>query len=128
MRHAAPLRMSQGELLAERMANAIGSWAFILGQAFVMALWIGFNTLQATQVLHWDQYPFVFLNLAMSAEAAFTGPVLLIAANIGSRRDRVLWERIAGVEQKVERHQRDELQALRSIDTRLADFQARLPA
>ena len=79
---------ARGARLAEQTAGAVGSWTFIGAQAGVMALWVLINTLQLTHVVHFDTYPFVFLNLAMSAEAAFTGPVLLIAANVGAGRDR----------------------------------------
>ena len=86
--------VSAGLLLAERVACAVGSWAFIGAQAAIMALWVLINTLAFTGALHFDEYPFVFLNLAMSAEAAFTGPVLLIAANFGAIRDHQQADRI----------------------------------
>ncbi len=86
--------VSDGQLLAERVAGAVGSWGFIGAQAALMALWVLINTLAFTGALHFDQYPFVFLNLAMSAEAAFTGPVLLIAANFGAVRDHQQADRI----------------------------------
>jgi uncharacterized membrane protein len=85
---------STGQRLAEHVAAFVGSWAFISAQAAVMALWVLVNTLTFTGVLHFDEYPFVFLNLAMSAEAAFTGPILLIAANVGAMRDHKQSDRI----------------------------------
>jgi uncharacterized membrane protein len=83
-----------GQILAEKVAGSIGSWRFIGAQAGVMAIWVLINTLAFFNVIHFDTYPFVFLNLAMSAEAAFTGPVLLIAANVGAIRDHAQSSRI----------------------------------
>ena len=105
MRYVAPLQQRlrahahwpllptpDGQQLAERVAAFVGSWRFILLQAAVMAVWVLLNTLLVA--LRFDGYPFVFLNLAMSAEAAFTGPVLLIAANVGALRDHAQYDRI----------------------------------
>lgn len=83
-----------GQRMAESVAAAIGSWPFIAAQASAMAVWVLINTLAFTHVIHFDGYPFVFLNLAMSAEAAFTGPILLIAANVGAARDHIQSNRI----------------------------------
>ena len=88
------LPTADGQRVAERTASLIGSWRFIGAQAGVMAVWVLINTLALFRVIHFDAYPFVFLNLAMSAEAAFTGPVLLIAANAGALRDHAQYDRI----------------------------------
>ena len=86
--------VSSGQHLAEQVAGGVGSWGFIAAQAAIIGAWIVFNTLVITQAIHFDQYPFVFLNLAMSAEAAFTGPILLIAANAGAARDHRQADRV----------------------------------
>ncbi len=86
--------LPSGQRVAEQVAGSIGSWVFIGAQAVAMMIWVLINSLTFTRVLHFDQYPFVFLNLAMSAEAAFTGPVLLIAANVGAIRDHAQADRI----------------------------------
>lgn len=81
-----------GVRLAARVSDAVGRWSFIVAQAVVMAVWVAFNVLVLTERLRFDPYPFVLLNLGMSAEAAFTGPILLIAANVAAGRDRRLAE------------------------------------
>ncbi len=91
-----------GDTLAEDVAGAVGSWRFIIAQGVLMVLWVLVNVLVA--FLRWDGYPFVFLNLAMSAEAAFTGPVLLIAANGASSRDRAQAARIESLERTLDEH------------------------
>lgn len=121
---ALPLPPSpDGQRLAERVAAAVGSWRFIGAQAGVMAVWVLINTLALFRVIHFDTYPFVFLNLAMSAEAAFTGPVLLIAANAGALRDHAQYDRIEHLvtqnEQLTERLATLEQSILARLDARL---------
>ncbi len=73
--------------LADRCAEVIGSWYFIGGQAFILFLWLVINTTVPAK-LKWDKPPFILLNLMLSFQAAFTGPVLLMAANRQSEVDR----------------------------------------
>ena len=81
-----------GQRLAERVAAFVGSWWFLGGQAFFLFLWLVYNTLLFTR--HFDPPPYILLNLLLSFQAAFTGPVLLIAANVGAMRDHLQSDRI----------------------------------
>ncbi|HLZ31159.1 MAG TPA: DUF1003 domain-containing protein [Chloroflexota bacterium] len=80
-----------GQRTAEQMARVIGSWRFLIVQSTLLAAWIIFNT-YALFIEHWDPAPFILLNLMLSFQAAYTGPVLLIAANRSAERDRLLME------------------------------------
>lgn len=71
--------------LADRCAEVIGSWPFIGGQAFGLLLWV---TLNGATLIRADPYPFILLNLLLSTQAAFTGPILLMASNRQSEVDR----------------------------------------
>jgi uncharacterized membrane protein len=52
----------------------MGSWGFVIGQTLFLIAWIVLNsTLNPDQ--QWDSYPFILLNLCLSAQAAFTAPV-----------------------------------------------------
>ena len=73
--------------LADRVAKWIGCWKFVNIQAALFTFWIIWNT-QAPERLRWDPYPFILLNLFMSAEAAFTAPALLMSSNSAAARDR----------------------------------------
>lgn len=86
--------LTRGQRAAETVASTVGSWRFIIAQAVVMGIWVLLNSLQATHTIHFDTFPFVFLNLAMSAEAAFASPVLLIAANVAAARSQQQTDRI----------------------------------
>ena len=70
-------KQSPGDRIADRVATFIGSWAFIIGQTGVMIVWVLINTLALFGLVRFDMYSFVFLNLFMSAEAAFATPLIL---------------------------------------------------
>ena len=93
-------RVTAGQRLAELVAAFVGSWWFLGGQAFFLFLWLIYNTLQFTT--HFDPPPYILLNLLLSFQAAFTGPVLLIAANVGAVRDHQQADRIEHLGQQNE--------------------------
>ncbi|HTI70523.1 MAG TPA: DUF1003 domain-containing protein [Candidatus Limnocylindria bacterium] len=74
---------TRGERIADMIALCIGSWAFILTQAVLLAVWMILNL--TGWLRHWDPYPFILLNLALSFQAAFAGPVLMMSQNRQSR-------------------------------------------
>jgi len=82
---------SFGERLADRMSGVLGSWTFIITQTIFMVVWIIFNAV-AIFKLHWDPYPFIFLNLVLSFQATYAGPILLLAANRHAQKDRLTLE------------------------------------
>lgn len=75
--------LTLGERVADSCVRAMGSWKFIIVQAGFMAAWMALNT--TALVHHWDVYPFVLLNLALSTQAAFAAPLILLA---GRRQDQ----------------------------------------
>ena len=81
-------KRSAGDRIADHVAAFIGSWAFIIGQTGVMVVWVLVNTLALFGLIRFDVYPFVFLNLFMSAEAAFATPLILMSQNRSAERDR----------------------------------------
>ena len=88
-------RATFGEQLADGIASFIGSWRFLIIQTFLVAAWVTINTLQVTGKIHIDPYPYILLNLAFSTQAAYTGPVLLLAGNRQSQKDRLTLEHAA---------------------------------
>ena len=71
-------QLSFGDRSADRMRNGMGSWRFVLGFIAFMAVWATINSLES--IRHWDNYPFILLNLFLSMLAALQGAILLIAA------------------------------------------------
>jgi uncharacterized membrane protein len=91
-----------GERMADKVAGAIGTWRFLIGQGLVIVAWILANILLLLN--HgWDPYPFILLNLMFSIQAAYTGPVLLLAGNRAAQHDRLRLEHTAEVEEAAEK-------------------------
>jgi uncharacterized membrane protein len=70
----------------------MGSWNFIAIQTVIVLLWISGNVLL---FFHFDIYPFILLNLAFSTQAAYAAPLILLAGNRQSLRDRLTLEHAA---------------------------------
>ena len=75
-----------GDRVADAVTTALGSWRFIVAQSVVLAMWIVLNSVG--WFYHWDSAPFILLNLCLSFQAAFTGPVVLLSQNRQSAKDR----------------------------------------
>jgi len=82
-------KMSVGAVVADAVANFIGSWQFIIIQSAIFALWVIFNTVWLFTAYEFDPYPFILFNLFMSAEAAYASPLILMSQNRQSDRDRI---------------------------------------
>ena len=75
-----------GQKVADKMATKVGSWAFLIGQSTVLAGWVGCNLIPGAP--HWDESPFMMLNLVFSFASAYTAPVVLMSQNRQSEEDR----------------------------------------
>jgi uncharacterized membrane protein len=73
--------------IAERVARFIGTARFLVIQSAVVLLWVGYNFI-APRSLRFDNYPFIFLTLALSLQAAYAAPLILLAQNRQDDRDR----------------------------------------
>ena len=86
---AAPL----GARIADRVTGFMGSWRFIIIQTIIVAVWLTANIILLTRPF--DPYPFILLNLAFSTQAAYAAPLILLAGNRASHRDRLTLEHAA---------------------------------
>jgi len=82
--HAESLNFAQR--LADSVANGMGSWRFIIIQTVLVAVWMLLNLIAF--INHWDPYPFIFLNLLFSTQAAYAAPIIMMAQNRQNQRDR----------------------------------------
>jgi len=76
-----------GQRAADWVATAVGSWGFIIGQTILLSFWVVLNI--TAWISHWDPYPFILMNLFLSAQAAFTAPVIMMSQNRQTLRDRL---------------------------------------
>jgi len=83
-KHQASLEF--GQRLADSVANGMGSWRFIIIQTLIVLVWMTLNVIGFKY--HWDIYPFILLNLLFSTQAAYAAPIIMMAQNRQSQRDR----------------------------------------
>ncbi|MCR5877068.1 DUF1003 domain-containing protein [Phenylobacterium sp. J367] len=76
------------ERVADKVAEVGGSWAFIIGFATALLLWMGWNVATKGFGLDFDPYPFIFLNLLLSTLAAVQAPIIMMSQNRAAARDR----------------------------------------
>jgi uncharacterized membrane protein len=79
-------KLSRGDRIADAVSSTVGSWRFIIVQSSLLALWICLNVV--AWIAHWDPYPFILLNLALSFQAAHATPCILMSQNRQSNVDR----------------------------------------
>ena len=72
-------------ILAQMLSDNIGSWSFTISQSIFLLCWIVINIAWKGG---WDIYPFILLNLCLSTQAAFSGPLILMAQNRKAEVDR----------------------------------------
>ncbi|MBC7273899.1 MAG: DUF1003 domain-containing protein [Streptomyces sp.] len=74
--------------LSERIARFIGTGRFLVGMTIVIITWVLWNIVAPPSV-RFDEYPFIFLTLALSLQASYAAPLILLAQNRQDDRDRV---------------------------------------
>jgi uncharacterized membrane protein len=95
-RHPANVRHSgnqrtPGERIADAVTAGVGSWTFIVVQSALLVLWVTANGFIIRDWLGgkpFDPFPFILLNLVLSFQAAYTGPVVMMSQNRQTARDR----------------------------------------
>ncbi|MGW4564539.1 DUF1003 domain-containing protein [Streptomyces sp. NPDC004561] len=74
--------------LSEKIARFLGTGRFIVWMTVVIIVWVLWN-IAAPRHLRFDEYPFIFLTLALSLQASYAAPLILLAQNRQDDRDRV---------------------------------------
>ncbi|GAA2744726.1 DUF1003 domain-containing protein [Terrabacter aerolatus] len=78
-------------VLSEQFARLMGTAGFLIGMTVFVAAWILWNV-AAPAGLRFDEFPFIFLTLALSLQASYAAPLILLAQNRQADRDRVALE------------------------------------
>ncbi len=55
----------------------------------MVATWVAINTGALLNLVHFDRYPYILLNLAFSLQAAYAAPLILLAQTRQADRDKV---------------------------------------
>jgi uncharacterized membrane protein len=81
-----PTDLSLGQRIADKVAETMGSWSFIIIQSIILIIWVVLNVIGFIRA--WDPYPFILLNLALSFQAAYAAPIIMMSQNRQQEIDR----------------------------------------
>jgi len=77
-----------GQRIADKVAAFGGSWTFIILFSAVIAAWMFVNSSGVITKI-FDPFPYILLNLALSALAAIQAPVIMMSQNRQAQKDRI---------------------------------------
>jgi len=78
--------LTVGDKMADKIAEKVGSWSFIIVALSIIAIWIVINTVVKNL---FDPFPFILLNLVLSCTAAIQAPVIMMSQNRQVDKDRI---------------------------------------
>jgi len=112
---------------------AVGRWPFIIYQSIIILVWLGLNIYLVyrgatePEFFHaWDPYPFILLNLVLSFQAAYTGPVVMMSQNRQAEKDRLMAEHDYRINIKAEEEIKVLMEHLVHQDAIMAEMMTRL--
>lgn len=110
-----------GQRAADNFTNSFGTWRYIIIQTVIILAWMVINAVGI--IYQWDKYPFILLNLAFSAQASYAAPLILMASNRASQRDRLTLEHDAEETDSILKIQDTQIELLKAIkaDTALLE-------
>jgi uncharacterized membrane protein len=73
---------------SEAIARLLGTARFLVAQTVVVVGWISWNVAFRGTKATFDPYPFILLTLALSLQASYAAPLILLAQNRQAERDR----------------------------------------
>src|SRR5215475_10068557 len=119
-------QLTTGERIADRFAAIMGSWPFIIVQSTILAAWVILNL--TAYLKQWDPYPFILLNLALSFQAAYAAPIIMMSQNRQADKDRLMAEHDYQINKKAEQEVKDIMHHLEQQDEFMIDILRRLEA
>ncbi|VBB05833.1 Hypothetical protein LUCI_1044 [Lucifera butyrica] len=128
-------QLTKGQRVADAVAGIIGSWTFMVCQSGILLLWMGANIylvyMRATDPNYfaaWDPYPFILLNLVLSFQAAYTGPVVMMSQNRQAEKDRLMAEHDYWVNLKAEQEIEKVMKYLEHQNEMIKELKAKIEA
>ena len=117
-------KLTAGQRIADGLAAVMGSWSFIIVQSVMLTIWICINV--AAYVNHWDPYPFILLNLALSFQAAYAAPIIMMSQNRQAAKDRLMVEQDYEINLKAEEELKSIMNHLEQQDEVMLDILRRM--
>lgn len=83
--------LTRGQRVADKVASTVGGWPFIIIQSCLLVVWMTANIylFEHYKERAFDPYPFILLNLVLSFQAAYTGPIVMMSQNRQNEKDRL---------------------------------------
>lgn len=114
--------LTKGQSISDKVANFGGSWKFIIAFSILMFLWVAWNVFTPAYD-EFDPYPFILMNLVLSALAALQAPIIMMSQNRKEEKDRKRNENdylvnlkaeleVRGLHQKIDLLLEDQIKAL----------------
>jgi uncharacterized membrane protein len=85
--HEFEQQLTFGQRVADCVAETIGSWPLIIIQSAMLVVCITLNI--TAYIYRWNPYPFILLNLALSFQAAYAAPIIMMSQNRQSEKDHI---------------------------------------
>jgi|SRR6185437_12498785 uncharacterized membrane protein len=121
-KHPVNQKMVDGRTVGQKAADAFtagfGTWTYIIIQTAIIILWMVLNAVGF--IYHWDAYPFILLNLGFSAQASYAAPLILMASNRSTERDRMVLEHEANETDEIFKIQDTQIELLKAIKAETA--------
>jgi uncharacterized membrane protein len=112
--------------VAEKAARFFGTPGYIVGQTFVVALWVSCNTAALLDLVHFDRYPYILLNLAFSLQAAYAAPLILLAQTRQAQRDKIHAEADAQHREELSQQQLERAEEIKLLIRQNTDLTAKI--
>ena len=100
-----------GERVADSVARFGGSWPFIFSFLALILSWMVLNTVVIDDVMQgkpFDPFPYIALNLVLSALAGLQAPIIMMSQNRAAARDEALaathYKETMGLDTPEEKH------------------------
>src|SRR5947209_1065634 len=119
-------RLTMGQRVADTVASTVGSWPFIITQSIILLCWLVLNSI--AWINRWDPYPFILLNLALSFQAAYAAPFVMMSQNRQAEKDRLTAQNDYQTDCKGEEEVRHIMEHLDHQDTLILQIIKRLEA
>ncbi len=93
---------TMGQKVADKLTDIGGSWRFVVGFSLTVGLWTAVNSL-SLGIRHFDEFPFIFLNLILSCLAAVQAPVIMMSQKRQNTIDREMLARSVRLDEYIRR-------------------------
>ena len=127
--------LTRGQRVADAVALIVGGWPFIICQSAIILVLVAVNAFLFYQAASnpayftaWDPYPFILLNLVLSFQAAYTGPIVMMSQNRQAEKDRLMAEHDYNVNVKAEEEIKVIMQHLVHQDDLILEILTRMDA